>query len=79
MTDRKTLLTLVTEYGNSLTRIDGEKDFQKSVVERAETECWIKPAAFKKAAVAYYKDQVQALREDLEGQLDLLDTLRDDA
>ena len=73
---RKLLLTLISAYGDSLTRIDGEKDQMKALTERAETEGHIDPSAFKRAALAYYKDQVAALRENLESQLDLLDTLK---
>jgi hypothetical protein len=73
------LLDLVKEYGDSLLRMDAEKDIQKAMAERAELECQVKPAHFKKSALAYYKDKVKITRDDLEEQLDLLDVIRGDS
>lgn len=39
----------------------------------------MKPAHFKKSALAYYKDKVKITRDDLEEQLDLLDVIRGDS
>jgi len=74
----KSLITYVKEYGDSLLRGEAEKDLQKSIAERAETDCRVKPAHFKKAATAYFKDKVKELREDMTGQLDLLELIRDE-
>jgi len=60
------LLDLVKEYGDSLLRMDAEKDLQKAIAERAELECQVKPVHFKKSALAYYKDKVKITRCDLE-------------
>ncbi len=76
---RKTLLGLVSEYGDSLTRQDGERDLQKLIVSRAEDEFGLLATAFKKAAKAYQKGKVTDLRDETEAQLDLLDVLRGDA
>ena len=51
-TDRNSLLKLIKEYGDSLLRIESEKDLQKAIAEQAEEECQVKPAQFKKAAMA---------------------------
>lgn len=40
-------------------------------------DCKVKPAQFKKAATAYYKDKVKELREDLCEQLDLLELIQE--
>ena len=77
-TDRNKLLTLIKEYGDSLLRIESEKDLQKAIAEQAEAECQVKPAQFKKAAMAYFKDKVKELREELGEQMDLLDVIRGD-
>ena len=77
--DRNTLLKLIKEYGDSLLRIESEKDLQKAIAEQAEVECQVKPAQFKKAAMAYFKDKVKALRDELGEQMDLLDVIRGDA
>lgn len=74
--NREQLLTFVKEYGDSLLRTDAEKELQKSISERAETECKVKASYFKKSAMAYYKDKVATLRDELEEQMDLLDVLR---
>ncbi len=74
----KSLITYVKEYGDSLLRMDGERELQKAIAERAETDCRVKPAHFKKAATAYFKDKVKELREDIGGQLDLLELIQDE-
>jgi hypothetical protein len=74
----KSLITYVKEYGDSLLRMDGERELQKAIAERAETDCRVKPAHFKKAATAYFKDNVKELREDIGGQLDLLELIQDE-
>ena len=71
----ETLMNLVKEYGNSLLRVDSEKDLQKTMAERAEKECSVKPAHFRKVSNAYYKDKLSDMREDNHGQLDLLDSI----
>ncbi len=74
----KSLITYIKEYGDSLLRMDGERELQKAIAERAETVCRVKPAHFKKAATAYFKDKVKELREDISGQLDLLESIQDE-
>ncbi len=69
-----TLSDLITEYGNSLSRMDGERDLQKEIVAKAE-KLSIRPQAFKKIAAAFYRDKVGELREATQEQLDLLETL----
>lgn len=73
----KSLITYVKEYGDSLLRAEGEKELQKAIAERAEMDCKVKPAQFKKAATAYFKDKVKELREDLGEQLDLLELIQE--
>ena len=73
---RKTLLDLIAEYGNALERIQGEKDLLKAIEARAVVECEVTSKAFKTLATAHWADTVTKVREDLEAQLDLLDTVR---
>jgi hypothetical protein len=73
---RKTLLGLIIEYGNSLTRIQGEKDLLKMIEQRAVVECAAAAKAFKTIATAHWADTTAKVRDDLEAQLDLLDTVR---
>ncbi len=74
----KHIIDYIKEYGDSLLRMDGERELQKAIAERAETDCRVKPAHFKKAATAYFKDKVKELREDISGQLDLLESIQDE-
>jgi len=73
---RKTLLGLISEYGNSLTRIQGEKELLKMIEQRAVVECAAPLKAFKTIATAHWADTTAKVRDDLEAQLDLLDTVR---
>lgn len=70
-----TLPDLITEYGHSLARMDAEREHQKDITARAE-QLAVTPAAFKKAATAYYRDKVTELRESAQEQLTLLETLQ---
>jgi hypothetical protein len=73
----KTLLNLITEYGNCLTRIDGEKDMIKFIEARAVTECGVSAKAFKTVANAHHKDQASTVLDELNRQVDLFDEVRD--
>jgi hypothetical protein len=76
MTTISPLATLILEYGDSLTRMDGERDLQKQIVTRAESECHVQPAVFKTVATAYHKDRVDQLAEFVEQQLAQIESLR---
>jgi 3-methyladenine DNA glycosylase AlkC len=69
------LQTLIKEYSDSLLRADAEKDLQKQIADRAETELKVKPATFKKVAAAFHKDKAKLVRDDLAEQVDLFDQL----
>ena len=69
------LHTLLREYGDSLTRIDGEKHHQAAIAKRAETECKCTQRHFKKLALALHKDQMKETRDDLGDQIDLFDQM----
>lgn len=73
----KPLITFIKEYGDSLLRVEAEKELQKAIAEKAETDCRVKPAHFKKAAMAYFKDKIRDLREDMTEQLDLLELIQE--
>ena len=73
---RKTLLNLISEYGDCLTRIDGEKDLMKAMEERVENECAMTAKAFRTAATAYHKDQVNKKREELTEQIDAFERIQ---
>lgn len=65
---------LITEYGQSLTRMEAEREVQKDIIAKA-AKLSIYPATFKKVATAYYKDKVGWLKLDNQAQLDLVEAL----
>ena len=67
---------LLTEYSNSLTRIEAEKDLLKAIAERAETELSIPAAQFRKLAVDVHKDAIEQAREAMRDMLELYDTVQ---
>jgi hypothetical protein len=69
------LSTLITEYGHSLDRMEGEKAMQKEIVAKAE-QLSITPATFRKLAQAFHQDKVSDLRDSAQEQLALLDGLQ---
>jgi len=72
-----TLQTLIKEFDDSLTRVDGEKDQQKRIVERAHVEFNADPSAFRKAAMAYHADKLSDTLQQLHIQADLIEGLID--
>jgi hypothetical protein len=73
---RKTLLNLISEYGDSLTRMDSERDLLKAIEDRAENECAMPAKAFRTAATAYHRDQVDKKREELTEQIDAFELIQ---
>ena len=73
---RKTLSGLLLEYGNSLTRIAGERDLMKAMEERGLLECGIDPKSFRVVAIAMWKDRVDQTLEDLTEKCDLIELIR---
>lgn len=73
---RKTLLGLISEYGNSLTRIQAEKENLKLMEQRAIVECATSAKAFRLYATAAWRDSIPATQEDIEAQLALFETAR---
>jgi hypothetical protein len=69
-----TLPSLIAAYGDSLTRVDAEREMQKELVAKAE-QMAITPRAFKAVALAYYRDCVNELREEAQEKLNVLESL----
>ena len=66
------LNTLIADYVDSLTRMDAERDLQKTLAAQAAAEHRLEPVAFKKVATAIHKAQTTALRAERDAQLALL-------
>ena len=75
--NRKALLGLINEYGNSLTRIQAEKELMKLMEQRAVVECATAAKAFRMYATAAWRDQISAIKDELEQQLILFETVSD--
>jgi len=77
----KKLKGLIGEYGNSLTRIQAEKELMKLIEQRALVELGQDQKAFRVVATAFWKDEVRVKRNEVEWQLALFDLARgaDDA
>jgi hypothetical protein len=73
---QKTLKNMITEYGNSLTRIQAERELMKTMETRAIVELHCYPKAFKTVATAYWLDDVKKSRETLEALVDMFDYVR---
>lgn len=73
---RKTLLGLISEYGNALTRIQAEKELMKLIEQRAVVECATAARAFRLYATAHWRDSVPAAQEEIEQQLALFEVAR---
>lgn len=69
------LQTLITDYSHSLTRVESEKDLMARIAVEAELHHKIKPALFKKVALAFHKDKARNTRDDLQEQVELFDQL----
>ncbi len=72
---QSTLINCIKEFGDSLLRAESEKELQKAIADRVEIEWNVKPAHFKKTALAYFKDKMKDVREDMAEQLELLDAI----
>ena len=71
----QTLQSLISDFSDSLTRVDAEKDLMTRIAVEAELNHKIKPALFKKVATAFFKDKAKNTRDDLQEQVDLFDAL----
>lgn len=73
---RKTLLGLIVEYGNSLTRIKAEKDLMKMIEQRSVVECEVDAKSFRLYATAHHRNQIPIVRDGLEDHLAIFDVAR---
>jgi hypothetical protein len=53
--DNEKLLKTIKELSNSMTRVDGEKDFQKETINAAAEEHQVSKKLIRKLAKAYHK------------------------
>lgn len=72
----KKLTSFLTEYSNSLTRIEAEKSLMKEIALRAENECGVTSGKFKRLATDAYRDNIDAARAEMRELIELYDTVQ---
>jgi uncharacterized protein YukE len=76
---RNILLACIASYGDSLTRIDAEKDQMKAIAAKVTAELNIPASHFTKLATASHKDQVTQAHDDVQAQADLFAVVHEQA
>lgn len=71
-----TLSDLITEYGNSLVRVEAEKSLMKEITLRAENECGVAAGKFRRLAADAYRDNISAARAEMRELIDLYNTVQ---
>lgn len=70
------LKTALSEFTDSLVRVDGEKDHQSAIIAQAKEKCQIEPGHFKRLAMAMHKDRLEDVYLDAGELMALVDTIR---
>lgn len=65
-TDKEKLKGAVKELSDSLTRMDGEKELQKEICDKIETEIGISSKLTKKLSKVYYNSTFNKLKQENE-------------
>lgn len=64
--DRKTLLDAVKELSNSMTRVDGERDFQKEAIAEVSGKLNLNKKYVRKLARIYHKNNLNDVKQENE-------------
>ena len=64
--DRKKLYNCVVEISNSMTRMDGERDFQKEAIDAIAEELDIEKKYVRKVANIYHKQNMNTVKMENE-------------
>ena len=64
--DRKTLLDAVQELSNSMTRVDGERDFQKEAIAEVAGKLNLEKKYVRKLARIYHKNNLNEVKQENE-------------
>jgi hypothetical protein len=73
--DRKALFNGVRELSNSYTRIEGEKDHQKALIESLSEKIGLDKKYIKRMAVEYHKDLFEQKAEEQDAFSALYETI----
>ena len=69
--DRKKLFNCSQEISNSMTRMDGERDFQKEAVDAIADELQLEKKYVRKVATIYHKQNINTVKIENEEVEDL--------
>ena len=64
--DRKVLLDAVQELSNSMTRVDGERDFQKEAIGDVAKKLNLEKKYVRKLARIYHKNNLNEVKQENE-------------
>jgi hypothetical protein len=64
--DRKVLLDAVQELSNSMTRVDGERDFQKEAIAEVSGKLNLNKKYVRKLARIYHKNNLNDVKQENE-------------
>lgn len=64
--DRKVLLDAVQELSNSMTRVDGERDFQKEAIVEVAKKLNLEKKYVRKLARIYHKNNLNEVKQENE-------------
>lgn len=75
MTDHTKLFGVIKELSNSMTRVEGERDFQKEAITAAAEEHQIEKKLLRKLAKTYHKQKFTEEKAENEEFADLYETV----
>lgn len=64
--DRKRLYNAIKEIDNSMTRVAGERDFQKEAIDSVSEELNLEKKYIRKLAVIYHKQNMNDVKQEQE-------------
>lgn len=73
--DKKKVLGVLKELSNSMTRAEGERDYQKEAIKSASEDAGIEKKIFRKLARTYHKQNFTEEQQDSEAFLSLYESV----
>lgn len=64
--DRKKLYNAIQEISNSMTRVDGERDYQKEAIDTIAEELDLEKKYVRKLASIYHKQNMNSVKQEME-------------
>lgn len=73
--DRKKIIEMLREYSNSMTRIEAERDLQKTMVSDLADKVAVEAKVLKQLASVYHKQNFAQVRAEQEDFQELYETI----